>query len=114
MWKLSIWSVSLTLAIAILAPAQAVGAIDEEAAMALAKKNKCLNCHGVDKTKKGPAYKNVALKYKGNPEAEALIIKNITTGPKIKLADGTEETHKVIDTQDQDAIKNLVAWILSR
>jgi cytochrome c len=56
----------------------------------------------------------VALKYKGNPEAEALIIKNITTGPKIKLADGTEETHKVIDTQDQDAIKNLVAWILSR
>jgi cytochrome c len=88
-------------------------AIDEDAAKSLAKKNDCFKCHAVDKTKKGPSYKKVALKYKGKPEAEAALIKNITTGPKVKLEDGTEENHKIIDTKDQSEIKNLVGWILS-
>ncbi len=111
MKKQIIASVVLTLAAAVLTPAQA--AIDADAAQALAKKNDCFKCHAVDKTKKGPAYKKVALKYKGNPDAEAALIKNITTGPKVKLEDGTEENHKIIETKDQDAIKNLVGWILS-
>jgi cytochrome c len=88
-------------------------AIDEDAAKSLAKKNDCFKCHAVDKTKKGPSYKKVALKYKGKTEGEAAIIKNITTGPKVKLEDGTEENHKIIDTKDQSEIKNLVGWILS-
>ena len=41
------------------------------------------------------------------------MIKNITTGPKVKLEDGSEEDHKIIDTKDQAEIKNLVYWILS-
>ena len=88
-------------------------AIDEDAARSLAKKNDCFKCHAVDKTKKGPSYKKVALKYKGKTEGEAAIIKNITTGPKVKLEDGSEENHKIIDTKDQSEIKNLVGWILS-
>ena len=88
-------------------------AIDEDAAKSLAKKNDCFKCHAVDKTKKGPAYKKIALKYKGKPDAEAALIKQMTTGPKVKLEDGTEELHKIIDTKDQGAMKNLAAWILS-
>jgi len=88
-------------------------AIDEEAAKATGKRNDCFKCHAIDKTKKGPSYKKVALKYKGNPEAEAKIIKHLTTGPKVKLEDGTEENHKIIDTKDQSEIKNLADWILS-
>jgi cytochrome c len=41
------------------------------------------------------------------------MIKNITTGPKVKLEDGTEEEHKIIDTKDEAEMKNLVRWILS-
>ena len=37
----------------------------------------------------------------------------MTTGPKVKLEDGSEEDHKIIDTKDQAEIKNLVYWILS-
>ncbi len=111
MKKKLIASAILTLATAFLTTAHA--GIDENAAKALAKKNDCFKCHAVDKTKKGPSYKKVALKYKGKADAEAALIKNITTGPKVKLEDGTEENHKIIDTQDQGAIKNLVAWILS-
>jgi cytochrome c len=89
-------------------------AVDEEAAKALAKKNDCFKCHAIDKTKKGPAYKKIATKYKGKEaEGEQKMIKNMTTGPKVKLEDGSEEDHKIIDTKDQAEIKNLVQWILS-
>ena len=89
--------------------------VDADAAMALAKKNDCFKCHAVDKTKKGPSYKKVAAKYKGK-EAEGAekILKNITTGPKVKLEDGTEEEHKIIDSKDPKAIKNLIDWILAQ
>jgi cytochrome c len=113
MRKQFIASAVFTLAAAVLIPMQASAAIDEDAAKALAKKNDCFKCHAVDKTKKGPSYKKVALKYKGKADAEAALIKNITTGPKVKLEDGTEENHKIIDTKDQAEIKNLVGWILS-
>ena len=88
--------------------------VDADAAQALAKKNDCFKCHAVDKTKKGPAYKKIAEKYKGKADGEEKCIKNITTSPKVKLEDGTEEEHKVIDTKDQKEMKNLCGWILSR
>ena len=111
MKKHIIAGIAITLAVAIMTPAYA--GVDEDAAKSLAKKNDCFKCHAVDKTKKGPAYKKIALKYKGKADAEATLVKQITTGPKVKLEDGSEENHKVIDTQDQGAIKNLVGWILS-
>jgi len=90
-------------------------AVDEAAATALAKKNDCFKCHAIDKTKKGPSYKSVAEKYRGKEaEGQEKILKNITTGPKVKLEDGTEEDHKIIDTKDKGEIKNLIDWILSR
>lgn len=103
---------SLFLAMAGLAPVQA--AVDEVAAQALAKKNDCFKCHAVDKTKKGPSLKKIAAKYKGKADGEEKVVKNMTTGPKVKLEDGTEEEHKIIDTKEPKELKNLAQWILSR
>lgn len=89
-------------------------AADDAAAQALAKKNDCLKCHSVDKDKKGPSYQKIAAKYKGKPDGMEKVIKNMTTGPKVKLDDGTEEDHKIINTKDEAAIKNLAEWILTR
>ena len=88
--------------------------INVDAAMALAKKNDCFKCHAIDKTKKGPSYKKIAAKYKGKPDGEEKAIKNFTTGPKVKLEDGTEEDHKIIDSKDAKELKNLAQWILSQ
>ena len=88
-------------------------AVDADAAQALAKRSNCFKCHAVDKKKEGPAYKDVAAKLKGKPDAQATLIKHITTGPKVKLEDGSEEEHPIIKTKNQDDIKNLVDWILS-
>jgi cytochrome c len=38
----------------------------------------------------------------------------MTTGPKVKLEDGTEEDHKIIENKDPKALSNLAQWILSR
>ncbi len=110
--SLSLLSASLILAIASGTPVQA--AVDADAAQALFKKNDCTKCHSVDKTKKGPSLKKIAAKYKGKADGQASAIKNMTTGPKVKLDDGSEEDHKVIDTKDAAALKNLADWILSQ
>jgi cytochrome c len=97
----------------ILAAPVASAAIDVEAAKALAKESECFKCHTVEKTRKGPSYTKIAAKYKGKPDAEAKLIKHVTTGPRVKLEDGSEEDHRIVDTKDQAEIKNLVGWILS-
>ncbi len=88
-------------------------AVDADAAQALAKQSNCFKCHAIDKKKDGPAYKDVAAKYKGKPEAQARLITHITTGEKAKFEDGHEEDHAIVKTKDKDQIKNLVDWILS-
>jgi len=105
-------SASAVLAFACLTPAHA--APDEDAAKALMKANDCTKCHAVDKTKKGPALKKIAEKYKGKADGQAKLVTNFTTGPTVKLADGTEEKHKVIDSKDQKELKNLADWILAQ
>ena len=88
-------------------------AVDAAQAQELMESNKCTKCHSIEKTKTGPSLKSVAAKYKGKAEGEDNIIKTITTGRKVKLADGTEEDHKIIKTQDAAKLKTLAQWVLS-
>jgi cytochrome c len=99
--------------LAVFCTASAAQALDAEAAKALVKDNECTKCHAVDKEKKGPSYRKIAAKYKGKPDGEDKAIKSMTTGPKVKLEDGTQEDHKIIDTKDAAAIRNVARWILS-
>jgi cytochrome c len=94
----------------------AAAGVDANAAQTLAKKNDCFKCHAIDKTKKGPSYKKIAAEYKGKDPAETRekLMKNITTGPRVKMEDGTEEDHKIIKTKDPKQLNNLIDWILSQ
>lgn len=91
----------------------AVAQVDEDAAKLLFKQNECGKCHNPEKNKKGPSLKKTAKEYKGKANAEQEIVKHLTTAKKVKLDDGSEEDHKVVDTKDQKAISNLAKWILS-
>ena len=46
----------------------------------LAKSKNCLACHSIDKKVIGPAFKDVAAKYKGQKDAEAKLVTSITKG----------------------------------
>lgn len=77
---------------------------------ALAQKNNCLSCHTVDKKVVGPAYKDVAAKYKADKGAEAKLVEKVKKGGvgvwgQIPMPANTQ-------VSDADA-KALVKWILS-
>jgi len=88
-------------------------AADDAAAEALMKKSGCFKCHSVTQKKDGPAYKSVAEKYKGKPDAEQKLHTHLTTHPKVKV-DGQEEQHDSLKTKDDAEIRNVIRWILSR
>ena len=49
-------------------------------AQQLLKEKACLSCHTVDKKLVGPAYKEVAAKYKSRKDAQAYLAKKIKEG----------------------------------
>lgn len=57
-------------------------AMPEAEIMALAKKSNCLACHAIDKKLVGPAWKDVAAKYRGDAGAEAMLMDKIAKGSK--------------------------------
>jgi len=71
--KHAVISVSLGLA---LSSGAALAADAEQ----LLKDKACLSCHQVDKKLVGPAYKDVAAKYKARKDAEAYLAKKIREG----------------------------------
>ncbi|HEY5604782.1 MAG TPA: c-type cytochrome [Gammaproteobacteria bacterium] len=48
----------------------------------LAKKSGCLACHSVEKKVVGPAWKDVAAKYKGKADSKATLIEKVKKGGK--------------------------------
>ncbi|MGC2164750.1 MAG: c-type cytochrome [Gallionella sp.] len=48
----------------------------------LARKHQCVNCHMIEKQFVGPAWQDVANKYKGDAEAPARLIAKIAAGGK--------------------------------
>lgn len=55
-------------------------AVSEADALQLAKKSNCLACHAIDKKVVGPAWKDVAAKYRGDAGAEARMMDKIAKG----------------------------------
>src|SRR4030095_1476191 len=51
-------------------------------AMALAEKHLCLSCHRVDSKLVGPAYRDVAAKYKGDAAALDRLVAKVMQGGK--------------------------------
>lgn len=78
---------------------------------ALAQKSGCLACHGVDKKVLGPAFKDVAAKYKGDKSAEAKLVTKVQKGGSgvwgpIPMPANSPQV------KDGD-IKAIVKWVLS-
>ena len=90
-----------------------VGAVDEDAAVKLAKKGNCFKCHAVNKRKKAPAYAEVAEKYRSKPDPRRTLYLHITGEPIVKLAEG-DEPHAPPPSKSDAELYNLIDWILSR
>lgn len=79
----------------------------------LAKSKNCMNCHGIDKrlVPNGPfpSYKEVAAKYAGKKDAEAMLAKKIITGGKGSFGEMVMPPNNVTEAE----AKTLAKWVLS-
>ena len=78
---------------------------------ALATAKNCLACHNIDRKVVGPAYKDVAAKYRGDKTASARLVAKVMEGGGgvwgvVKMPSNPQDT--------ETEAKKLVAWILSQ
>ena len=76
----------------------------------LARKSACTACHSVDKKVVGPAFKDVAAKYRGDPGAEARLVKKVKEGGVGVWGEVPMPPNSTVKDAD---IKTLVEWVLS-
>ncbi|MGF1547521.1 MAG: NapC/NirT family cytochrome c [Thiotrichales bacterium] len=70
---------------------------------ALLKKGLCLNCHGTDKDKTGPAFTKSAEKYRGRDDAQATVTAYLRSG----------EGHLAVPLNDAE-LERALNWVLAR
>jgi cytochrome c len=75
----------------------------------LAKKSNCLACHMVDKKLVGPAYRDVAAKYKGQ-DVEAKLVAKVKAGGVGVWGNIPMPANTAVK---EDDIKTLVKWVLA-
>lgn len=75
------------------------------------KKARCVACHAVDQKRVGPAYKDVAAKYKGQGDAVAVLSAKIRNGGSGHWGPIPMPPHGADKISDAD-LKAAVEWIL--
>ena len=81
------------------------------ASQELAQKNMCLACHAVDKKVLGPAFKDVAAKYKDRKDAVAYLSNKIKKGGSGVW--GAIPMPAQPQLSDKD-VETLAKWVLSK
>ena len=95
-------SMKAILLIVTAAAALAGGMVFAQSGADVLKAKGCMNCHDNDKKKVGPAYKDVAAKYKGDKGAPGMLVAKIKEG----------KGHMKIDATDAE-LKAAVGTVLS-
>ncbi|HQR09890.1 MAG TPA: c-type cytochrome [Casimicrobiaceae bacterium] len=97
-------------AAAFLAAGAAHAALDNASAEAMMKKHACAACHSIDKKLVGPAYVDVAAKYKGDKDAVAKLTKKVKEGGSGVWGQIPMPPNAAVPAAD---ITELVTWILT-
>jgi cytochrome c len=80
----------------------------------LAKKSNCFACHTVDRKLVGPAYRDIAKRYAGDPGAEARLVAKVKKGGSgAWAAQGIKVPMPPNSTVKDEDIRTLVRWILA-
>ncbi len=93
-------------AVAALSLTSGIAAADQ----ALAQKSACMSCHQLDKKVVGPAFKDVAKKYKGDAKADEHLVNVIKKGGKGVWGPVPMPPHPQVS---DDNAKKLADWVLS-
>jgi len=89
--------------------AAAIMAAPVQANEELAKKHNCLACHQIDKKSVGPAYKEIAKKYKGQADAVTKLTEKVRKGGSGVWGPVPMAPNPAVSDAD---LKTLVEWVL--
>jgi cytochrome c len=101
---------AIALAAVLFAAGNAHAALDNAAAQALMQKDGCIACHAIDKKVVGPAYQDVATKYRGDKDALAKLSDKVKKGGSGVWGPVPMPPNPQVSDAD---IKSLVGWILT-
>ena len=82
-----------------------------QADQALAQSKGCLACHQVDNKVVGPAFKDIAAKYKGDAAAPAMLAAKVKAGSVGTWGQIPMPPNATVSDEDANT---LVAWLLSQ
>jgi len=82
------------------------------ASEAIVKKARCVACHTVDQKRVGPAYKDVAAKYRGDTGAPAKLFDKVRHGGAGIWGEVPMIPHPADKISDDD-LKAAINWVLS-
>jgi len=108
--KVAVAAVASIAVTTLLAAAPAHAALDNAAAEAMMKKDGCAACHSIDKKIVGPAYAEVAAKYKGDKDAVAKLAKKVKEGSTGVWGPIPMPPNAAVSQADATA---LVTWIMT-
>lgn len=100
----------MKLAIAALAVAGLFATGTAAANEKLAQSSGCMTCHAIDKKTIGPAYKEIAAKYRSDKNAEANLVKKVKAGGSGVWGSTPMPPNAHVKEED---IKTIVHWVLS-
>ena len=92
-----------SIVIAIIAVAGFAAAGVANAQEALAKSSGCTTCHDMTVKKMGPSIKDIAAKFKGKADAEAMLVANISAA----------KGHPAVKAKGDD-LTGIVKWMLAQ
>jgi cytochrome c len=95
-----------------IAAAALLHAAPAAASEAIVKKARCVACHAIDVKRVGPAYKDVAAKYKGDSSAPDKLFHKVRNGGSGVWGDVPMIPHPADKISDDD-LKAAIAWVLS-
>lgn len=101
---------TLILTASLLLVTGAAQALDEAAAIELAKNSGCMSCHSAKEKVVGPSFSAVAEKYKDDKDAVATLAQSIQNGSKGKWGRIPMPPHASLGAGD---VKTLAQWVMA-
>lgn len=83
---------------------------DDEAIIELAWDSGCFNCHDVNEHVRGPAWIEVARRYRSDGDALERLVKTVIEGGSGNWGDDVMSPNRRVPEED---VRTLVAWLLA-
>ncbi|CAB3762813.1 cytochrome C [Burkholderia puraquae] len=104
------WMVQGAAAAAVVAGTLGAAHADVGDGLKVARSNACMGCHAVDRKLVGPSFKDIAARYKSDPQAVAKLSKKVKEGGSGVWGAIPMPAHPRMSDAD---VRSVVEWVLA-